>query len=55
MLLRARPVTVDRIPRGPPGRVRTWDGETSSLGLRLAVRRTKGGRAGHLASVGEAR
>jgi hypothetical protein len=28
--VRAGPVTMGRIPRGPPGRVRTWDGETSS-------------------------
>jgi hypothetical protein len=26
---RAGPVTMDRIPRGPPGRVRTWDGPSS--------------------------
>jgi hypothetical protein len=29
-LLRAEPVTMGRIPRGPPGWVRTWDGKTSS-------------------------
>jgi hypothetical protein len=29
-LLHAGPVIVGRIPRGPPDREMTWDGETSS-------------------------
>jgi hypothetical protein len=47
-LIRAGPVTVGRIPHGPPGVMRTWDWQTSSeSSLRPAMERTKGDRAGH--------
>jgi hypothetical protein len=32
-----------RIPRGPPGRVRTWDRGDAVVGLRLVVYKAKGG------------
>ena len=58
-LLNAGPVTMGRIPHGPPDLVRTWGGKTSSsafvVSLRLAVRRTGGGPHRHHASVGAAR
>jgi hypothetical protein len=56
MLVHAGPVTVGRIPRGPLGEMRTHDGQTSlESGLRLAMERTKGNRADHLAFIGVAR
>jgi hypothetical protein len=43
MFIRAGPITVDRIPHGPPGAMRTWDLQTLSEScLRLAMERTKG-------------
>jgi hypothetical protein len=46
-LIRAGPVTVGRIPHGPPSAMRTWDLQTSSEScLRLAMEGTKGDRSG---------
>jgi hypothetical protein len=56
VLAHAGPVTVGRIPRGPPDEMRTWDKQTpSETGLRLAMERAKGRRADRLAFVGVAR
>jgi hypothetical protein len=41
--VRAGPVTTGRIPRGPPGRTEDTGWRDFVVGLRLAVKRTKGG------------
>jgi hypothetical protein len=45
-LILAGPVTVGRIPHGPPGAVTTWETRRLRQSLRLATERTKGDRAG---------
>jgi hypothetical protein len=45
-LILAGPVTVGRIPHGPPGAVTTWETRRLRQRLRLATERTKGDRVG---------
>jgi hypothetical protein len=45
-LIPAGPVTVGRIPHGPPGAVMTWETHRLRQSLRLATVEGKGDRAG---------
>lgn len=45
-LILAGPVTVGRIPHGPPGAVTMWETRILRQSLCLATERTKGDRAG---------
>jgi hypothetical protein len=51
MPVRAGPVTMGRIPHGPPGRTEDAGRRDFIVGLRLAAKRTKGGPRG-MESVG---